>query len=259
MKKSPFISILTASFNNESTLMRTLESIKYQSFQNLEHIVIDGGSQDNTLDILKKFENTYNLTWISESDHGIADALNKGIKRATGRYIIVIQADDSLLDNSILGKVYSILKNEEFDIYTFPVVCESQVQSKKLAKPIRLLWWHRFRNIFPHQGVFVHRRVFDRIGAFNDQYSISMDYDFFYRTLSSRCTIKFGKMPISLIGRAGISSSRAHLPRRLKEEFRIQNLNEKNLFWRLAQSIFRTFYFPYKLRFLPKLRRNIVK
>jgi len=259
MKKSPFISILTASFNNESTLMRSLESIKYQSFQNLEHIVIDGGSQDNTLDILEKFENTYNLTWISESDHGIADALNKGLKRATGRYIIVIQADDSLLDNSILEKVYSILKDEEFDIYTFPVICESEIQSTILAKPIRLLWWHRFRNIFPHQGVFVHRRVFDRIGAFNGQYSISMDYDFFYRALLSQCTIKFGKMPISLIGKAGISSGRAHLPRRLKEEFRIQDLNEKNLLWRLAQLIFRTLYSPYKLCFLPKLRRNIVK
>lgn len=259
MGNHPFFTILTTSLNSGSTIRKTLESVKTQKFQDLEHIVIDGESQDETPNILKEFNNTYNITWISESDHGIADALNKGLKRATGRYIIVIQADDSLLDNSILEKVYSILKNEEFDIYTFPVVCESQVQSKILAKPIRLLWWHRFRNIFPHQGVFVHRRVFDRIGAFNGQYSISMDYDFFYRALLSRCTIKFGKMPISLIGRAGISSGRAHLPRRLKEEFRIQDLNEKNLFWRLAQLIFRTFYFPYKLCFLSKLRRNIVK
>ena len=70
MSKSPFITILTASFNSEATIRKTLESIRDQSFQDMEHIVIDGGSRDETLDILKEFENTYNLTWISEPDYG---------------------------------------------------------------------------------------------------------------------------------------------------------------------------------------------
>ncbi len=85
MENHPFFTILTASLNKGSTLRKTLESIKNQSFQDLEHIVIDGGSHDETLNILKEYNNTYNLAWISKSDLGIADALNKGIHQARGR------------------------------------------------------------------------------------------------------------------------------------------------------------------------------
>jgi len=256
MNTSTFFTILTASLNNESTIAKTLDSIRSQSFQNLQHVVIDGGSCDNTLDILKEFNGTYNLTWISQPDKGIAEALNKGLKLARGRYILVIQSDDALLDRYTLANVYSILKTEATDIYVFPVAWNTPAQGRTIQKPIRLLWWHHFRNIFPHQGVFVHRRVFGHIGRFNEKFLISMDYDFFYRALLSRCTVKFETIPVSLIGRDGISSREKKWPQRLKEEFSIQNLNEKNPFWRGAQIMFRTLYFPYKTRLLPKLKKK---
>jgi glycosyltransferase involved in cell wall biosynthesis len=254
MKTSTFFTILTASLNNEFTIGKTLDSVRSQSFQNLQHIVIDGGSGDETLDVLKEFNDTYNLTWISEPDNGIADALNKGLKLARGDYILVIQSDDALLGRHTLAHVYSILKTKAFDIYVFPVAWNTPARVKTVKKPIRLLWWHRFRNIFPHQGVLVHRTVFDRIGQFNERFSISMDYDFFYRALMSSCTVKFEKMPVSLIGRDGISSRETFWSHRLKEEFSIQDLNEKNPFWQVTQILFRTAYFPYKTRFLPKLK-----
>jgi len=259
MKTSTFFTILTASLNNEFTIGKTLDSVRSQSFQNLQHIVIDGGSCDNTLDILKEFNGTYNLNWISQPDNGIAEALNKGLKLARGRYVLVIQADDALLDSHTLAHVYSIIKTETFDIWAFPVTWYSSLQGKTTDRPFRLLWWHRFRNIFPHQGVLVHRRVFDRIGRFNERYLISMDYDFFYRALLSRHSFKFETMPVSLIGRDGVSSREKYWPYRLNEEFSIQDLNEKNPFWQVAQIIFRTLYFPYKTRLLPKLKCTIFK
>ncbi len=105
MGKRPFFTILTASYNNETTIKNTLESVSAQSFKNAEHIVIDGGSSDNTLNVLKMYEKKYDLKWISEPDEGIADAMNKGLKLSKGKYIIFIHADDRLCNNKILTNV----------------------------------------------------------------------------------------------------------------------------------------------------------
>ncbi|WP_084445878.1 glycosyltransferase [Desulfosarcina sp. BuS5] len=80
MSEPPFITILTAALNSGATIKKTLESVRNQTFRNFEHVVIDGGSRDETLEILKEYENTYNLAWISKPDHGISDALNKGLR-----------------------------------------------------------------------------------------------------------------------------------------------------------------------------------
>ena len=256
MNKSPFISILTASLNNESTLNKTLESIRDQSFQDLEHIVIDGGSRDETHKILKENEKSYNLIWISEPDHGISDALNKGLRLARGRYILVLHADDQLLTPEILKSVYLILKSERFDIYSFPVLKDYPDKGKILYKPVRILWWYHFKTIFPHQGAFVHHRLFARAGGFRKEFTIALDYDFFYRGLQTGARIKFEKQPVALMGGAGISSNPRLLVRRLREEFHVQKSNERNPFWQIAQFIFRTVYFPYKARFLPKLTKR---
>jgi glycosyltransferase involved in cell wall biosynthesis len=96
MKRPPYISILSATLNNVDTIERALESVSRQCFKSFEHVVVDGGSRDGTLEVIGQYENKYNLTWISEPDHGISDALNKGLRLSSGRYIIVIQADDQL-------------------------------------------------------------------------------------------------------------------------------------------------------------------
>ncbi len=255
MKKSPFISIITAALNSGTTIKKTLETIKSQSFQHLEHIVIDGGSRDETLDILKEFQGTYNLTWISEPDHGIADALNKGLRKASGQYILVIHADDRLLDATSLEITYPLIRDERFDIYSFPVILDHPVKGKICVKPIRMLWWYHFKTIFLHQGSFVHRRVFERIGEFRNEFSIALDYDFFYRSLMHGSTVKYGHRPLALMGGMGIGSDKNFLMTRLREEALVQDLNEKNRYWRMAQMLFRMFYLPYKIQILPRLSR----
>ena len=252
MSKSPFITILTAALNNGSTIKRTLESVRNHTFQDMEHIVIDGESRDETCDILREFEDAYKLFWISEPDQGIANALNKGLKRSNGRYILVIHADDQLLRPDTLTRVYPLLKKDRFDINGFPVVLEHPINGRILLKPKRAIWWHHFKTIFLHQGTFVHKRVFDRIGAFREQFSIALDYDFFYRALMSRSMIKFGNEPIALMGGKGISSTPELIIKRLHEEALVRKMNENNLFWRNAQLLFQKLYFPYKTRLAPK-------
>ena len=235
------------------SLIKTLESIRDQRFQNLEHIVVDGKSTDNTLDILKSFEKSYNLVWISETDQGVPDAFNKGMQLARGLYTIAIQADDYLLNEWVLERVYKIIRSKKSDIYSFPIIKELPSKEVRQLNPIRSLWWIRFRNIFPHQGVFVHKRVFGRIGHFNTIYTITEDYDFFYRALNANCKVIFENMPVAFMGGKGPSSTVKHLATRLREESLIQAKNEKNPFWRLLQLLFWVFYYPYKVRFKPTL------
>jgi len=252
MNTHPFFTIITASLNSSSTIKRTLKSVKNQTFNDLEHIVIDGGSKDETLDILREFEDAYNLVWISEPDRGIADALNRGLERANGRYILVIHADDQLLGPEILTTAYPFLEKDLFDINGFPVVLEHPTNGRVLLKPKRAIWWHHFKTIFLHQGTFVHKRVFDRIGGFREQFSIALDYDFFYRALMSRSTVEFGNQPIALMGGKGVSSAPELVGKRLHEEALVRRINENNFFWRLAQLLFQKLYFPYKTRLAPK-------
>ena len=120
----PFFTILTASLNSVSTIKQTVESIKNQTFQNFEHIVIDGGSNDGTVEVLKKNEHAYNLYWASKPDKGISNALNKGLKLAKGKYVLVLHADDCLLSPGILGYVFNLVKNQKLDIFSFPVLKE---------------------------------------------------------------------------------------------------------------------------------------
>jgi len=250
----PFITILTAALNSGSTLKKTLETVRNQTFQDIEHIVIDGGSRDETLDILKEFENTYNLTWISEPDHGISDALNKGLRLSSGRYILVIQADDQLLHHNILDNVFPQLKSENFDILSFPVILDHPAKGKILSKPIKHLWWNHFKFVFRHQGCFVHRRVFDQIGMFRNEFRICLDYDFFYRALARNCSVKFGKFPVALMGGEGVGTNPEFILKRLKEERLVHVLNENKLFWRLLQFVFHMLYLPYKTHFFSKIK-----
>ena len=244
MSNNPFFTVITASFNSGSTIKQTLKSIKNQTFKNLEHFVIDGGSNDGTVKILKEMEHSYNISWLSEPDCGIADALNKGLRKAKGRYIIVIQADDCLLNANSLEKAYSLLKHEKVDILSLPVIYNHPIKGKRLIKPIKLLWWNHLKHIFHHQGCFVHKRVFDKIGEFRKEFKINMDYDFFFRALACKSSVHFGKFPVVLMGGSGISSVFAY--KRIKEERLVQTQNERNPGWRAVQFIFRLLYLPYK-------------
>jgi len=247
VKGIPFVTILTASLNSANTIAATLESVRNQSFQGLEHIVIDGESEDGTCDILREFEDTYDLLWISERDSGIANALNKGLRLSNGRYVLIIHSDDQLIYPNIITEVYPLLIKEQFDINGFPVIFEHPTNGRVLLKPKRPIVWHHFKTIFLHQGTFVHKRVFDRIGGFREQFSIALDYDFFYRALMARSKTKFGNQPIALMGGKGISSASEFLAKRLHEEDLVRKLNENNLLWRIVQLLFQALYFPYKM------------
>jgi glycosyltransferase involved in cell wall biosynthesis len=244
---APFFSILTASLNSCSTLASTLASVSSQTFNSLEHIVCDGCSSDGTLNLLTSFESRHPLRWLSERDDGIADALNKAVAQASGRYLLVLQADDVLIDPTVIDRVHRLMDGECYDVYSFPVL-RCTKKSTWMYRAVRIPWWFHFKNTIPHQGAFVRKELYDRIGAYRVEFSIAMDYDFFYRAFLSGVRINFQSMPVALMGSEGVSSAPSFLRKRLNEEWKVQCLNEKNRAWRVAQFIFRRLYLPYKVR-----------
>jgi glycosyltransferase involved in cell wall biosynthesis len=230
--------------------------VKNQREITLAQVVCDGGSNDDTLNILNNFSGTYNLRWISEPDTGIAEALNKAFSMSSGRYIIVLQVDDMLLGTDILKMISSQLENESYDIFIYPVIFDDSQRGPFLRKPIRPIWWNRFKFVFPHQGSIVHRRVFERIGGFRPQFKINMDYDFFYRALQAGSSILIGDIPISIMGGSGIGSRIENVFLRIEEERHVQKSNENNPFLRLLQRIFYVLYMPYKKQKLSRSEKE---
>jgi len=246
--KNTLISIITASLNSGQTIGNCIESIKSQSFSDFEHVVCDGGSRDGTVGILRAHQADYPLQWTSGADTGIANALNSAFEMTKGRYVLVIQADDVLIEPHILEYVAHCIIDERYDIYSFPVIRERPELGPFNYRAIRLPGWYHFRHTIPHQGAFVHRRVFDKIGAFRTDFSIVMDYDFFYRAFQAGMKVKIEKMPIAVMGGFGVSSNPSYLKKRIMEEFRVQRMNERNRIWRMAQWIFQKLYFSCKTK-----------
>ena len=174
---SPLFSIITPVLNNKSGLLETIESIKKQSLESYEHIVIDGGSTDGTLEIIKKEKCI--SKWISEKDKGIYDAINKGLKLSNGEYINTLNSGDRYYSNQSL----SIIKKyfEENDVsFVFGAVLKKKVLYK--YEPNKMLWTFNF---YPahSSGFFVKKEVHDKIGLYSLKFPCSSDYDFFWRLI----------------------------------------------------------------------------
>lgn len=180
------ISIITVCYNSEKTISKTLESILYQSFKDVEHIIIDGKSTDSTLSIISKF--LHNKKVISEPDKGIYDAMNKGIEIATGDIIGFLNSDDFYVNNNILSSVTKIFENNsDIDACYSDLIYVNQtdtsnivrfVKSKKFYKGLFSKGWCP-----PHPTFFVRRSIYERFGKFDLNYSIASDVDLMMRFL----------------------------------------------------------------------------
>jgi glycosyltransferase involved in cell wall biosynthesis len=178
------ISIITASFKSEKTIADCIDSVLNQSYKNIEYIIIDGGSTDKTIDIIKNYEPLFcgRLKWISEADKGIYDAWNKGIKLSTGDWISFIGSDDILLESAMTDYTNIIQNNPDINY-----ISSNVLQVTASLEPIRLVgepWSDKMRTscCISHVGSLHHKSLFQQIGLFNTDYYIAGDYDFLLRS-----------------------------------------------------------------------------
>ncbi|KGM53856.1 hypothetical protein N800_03640 [Lysobacter daejeonensis GH1-9] len=247
-------SIISVVLNGAEHLETCLESVACQRDVLVEHIVIDGGSTDGSVDILRQWSNRLAF-WCSEPDDGISAAMNKGVIHAKGDWIIFVHADDYLTGPNILAQVRGAL-DERCDIAAFPVLFGSPPQLQ-LLQPRKAGILLNLKMGMCHQGMATRRALFDRIGLFDGSYRIGMDYDFLLRAYRCETRIKTCSAPVlSTMRDTGISSQRGWpvLQRRLSEERRIHFQHTSNALQRLGYSVYWHVYLMYR-RWLSSLRK----
>lgn len=182
-------SLVSVTFNSDATLNDTIESILNQSFPNLEYIVVDGLSKDNTVNVIKEYEPRFNgrLKWISEKDKGLYDAMNKGIRMATGDIVGIINSDDFYHRTDILAKVADAFQDKTVQAVYGDV---RFVNPDNLDKTVRYYSSKKFSpNLFrygfmpAHPTFFTYRKYFDEFGYYKTDYRIAADYELLIRFL----------------------------------------------------------------------------
>lgn len=212
----PKISILIPTYNTEATIETLLKSIINQTYSNIEIGIIDGGSIDNTLSIVEKYKKHINFI-ISEKDFGIYDAMNKGIAKAEGDWLLFMGADDYLFNQNILETIF-LNQNHEGYLLLYGKV---KVKDSKQVIGEETSMKGILNYNIPHQAIFYNRKIFETIGKYNLRYKILADYDLNYRVFCSIETkTKFINKIISTYNKKGVSNYT------LDEAFYFDTLND---------------------------------
>lgn len=180
------ISIITATYNSGSTLRDTIRSVLSQSYPNIEYIIVDGGSKDDTLEIINEYKNKISKV-ISEPDKGIYDAMNKGISMATGDVIGILNSDDFFTSGNVVENIVKTFKSNDIDAVFGDI---HFVKPDNLNKPVR----HYSSSIFKpalfrfgfmpaHPSFYVKRTCYEKYGLYDLNYKIASDYDLLIRFL----------------------------------------------------------------------------
>tara|TARA_B100001057_G_scaffold491885_1_gene583114 strand:- start:10323 stop:11282 length:960 start_codon:yes stop_codon:yes gene_type:complete len=239
-QNKPLISIITVVFNDEKDLENTIKSVLLQDYDNLEFIIIDGGSSGKVITKIKKYEN-YIDYWISQKDLGIWDAWNKGIRLSTGKFICFLNVGDFFTENSINTIVKTINKNENLDII-FGAVKKKKIYAGFYPKKISMNL-----NIFPSfVSTFVSSDIYKKYGLFDLNFKYFNDYEFVYRLIKKKklnWVATSQNKVITVFDLKGYSS-KIGIIKRLIEEFKIR-LKYENfflIFFKIFLKFFRFYY-----------------
>ena len=238
------ISIITVCFNSETTIFDTIQSVINQSYGDIEYIIIDGASRDNTLNIIDKFRGNI-ARLVSEPDKGIYDAMNKGIRLATGEIVGVLNSDDLYFDKYVLQKVISVYEsNTDVEIVYGDLIYVSIIDINKVVRNWRSKpYYDTFfedANVPPHPSFFVKKSLYDRIGSYNTELKLASDYEFMLRAMKIN-TAKSVYIPSVLVRmRLGGTTNK-------NVENIIKGNKEINTAWVMNGLILPLFYWPKKL------------
>lgn len=226
----PTISIVTAVYNRVDTIRDALASVHGQTWTDVEHVVVDGGSSDGTLAVLSEFRDRIAIL-ISEPDHGIYDALNKGLSRATGEIVGLMHSDDYYADGEVLAAVAGVFDDPAIDGVYGDLDYVARNNPARVIRRWRSGEYDRRRLqqgwMPPHPTLFLRRAVLERWGGFDTSFRIAADYDAMLRYLAQG-NIRLGYLPRVLVKmRWGGESNRslAHILRKSREDLRALRKN----------------------------------
>ena len=225
--------------NNDKYLEKTIKSVIGQKNKDFEYIIIDGGSKDNSLQIIKKYKNKINY-FISERDRGIYDAFNKGMSLARGRFICIVNSDDILKKNALnIIKKY-IDQNSKIDFIFGSVKKHWGVLHGYRPEKIKYSWGFYSSH---STGFYVKRESAKKIGLYNLKYKYHADYDYFYRMIVKKKMKGIATKKSEIVGifRRGGFSSKISYRRSFLEELKIRYDNNQNILNIIIIAIYKFF------------------
>lgn len=207
-------SIVTVCFNSEKTIKRTIDSVYAQSYSNYEYLIIDGASKDSTIDIVKEYRKRFDgkLKMYSEPDNGIYDAFNKGIRKAVGKYIWLVNSDDYIQPNALELLANFIKKNNGVN---YPVICGKMNYIDEATAKVLHVYSANFKSCkicydrdvmgLIHPATVVSKEVYDKYGVFDANYKLLGDCDWFHNIYSMKVPIVFIDQVLTNMSNSGLT------------------------------------------------------
>ena len=226
------LSIISVNYNNAEGLEKTIESVINQTSNEFEYIIIDGGSTDGSEDIIKKYENKINC-WVSESDKGIYNAMNKGIKHAKGEYCQFLNSGDYLVNEYVIEKM---LKNIHDDSYS--IILGNMIKKLSNGKIIRnkginsndLTFLNFFRSTVNHSPAIIKRSLLEKYGLYDESLKIVSDWKFFLMSIGlNNEKVYYKDIDVSFFNADGISENNLALRRKERKEV-LENVLPTNIY-----------------------------
>ena len=215
------LSIITINYNNAAGLQKTMQSVYNQISQEFEYIVIDGGSTDGSVDIIKNYETTFddsqlkitNFRWISEKDNGIYHAMNKGIKMVQGEYVQFVNSGDCLASDDVTEKMIAELNNNVSILYGNMLKLQShgilRDESFSGSQPTMLDF---YRGTLNHSSAYIKRSLFDKYGLYDETLKIVSDWKFYMQAIIfGNEYIEYRNIDVTLFDMTGISETNKEL------------------------------------------------
>jgi glycosyltransferase involved in cell wall biosynthesis len=205
------VSIITVSFNSAKTIADTIESVLSQDFPEIEYIIVDGGSTDGTVDIIRQNENRISQ-WISEKDQGMYDAMNKGIAMATGDVIGILNSDDVYMNTHVISDLMRLMQSQNTEVVFADLILVDSSNQNKVIRYYDSGRFHpskfKFGWMPAHPTVFVKRELYQRVGKFSTTYQIAADYEMLIRMLAiEKASYAYFPKPVVRMRAGGASTS----------------------------------------------------
>ncbi len=201
---APILSIITINYNNRLGLLKTMQSVVEQSYKNFEYLIIDGGSDDGSLEDILNYEHCLSF-WCSEKDKGVYNAMNKGIVKATGEYLLFLNSGDLLLDNQTLSKIVPLLK--DYSIIYGDLIFRSDTKDILQTYPDSLDINYLFYYSLGHPASFIRRELFKE-RLYSEDLKIVSDWEFFFhKIILDKVSYKHINQVISVFDTSGVSSN----------------------------------------------------
>lgn len=262
------ISVITVAFESDKTIETTIKSILFQSYPDIEYIIIDGVSKDNTISIIRNYESLFKgkLRWISEPDNGIYDAMNKGIKMATSDVIGILNSDDFFTDNKVLERVVEAFQKDSLLDAVYGDV--HFVNPNNLNKCVRYYSSRIFKKglmrlgFMPaHPSFYIRKECFEKFGLYKTDYKIAADFEFLLRTIyKGNIRIKYLPLDMVTMRTGGASTSGWISHKRIMKEH-LRAFRENGLYTNIFLLSLRYAYkvgelITYKINLLNHNRKN---